>query len=59
MKFSLKSSPKAFTFISPANKKPYQLDYLFIPKDVKVKEIKLVMKTKFLIKSQDYRSFYQ
>ena len=38
---SLKFSPKAFTFISPANKKSYQLDYLFIPKDVKVDEIKV------------------
>nr|MDO8062481.1 hypothetical protein [Candidatus Freyrarchaeum guaymaensis] len=38
---SLKFGSKAFTFISPANKEPYQLDYLFIPRDIKINEIKV------------------
>ena len=33
---------KPHTFISPKNKKPYQLDYLFIPKEVKINEINVV-----------------
>ncbi len=56
---SLKFIPKAFTFISPANKKPYQLDYLFIPKDVKVEKIKVGDENEILIKSQDCPIIYQ
>lgn len=36
---STKYGPKAFTFITTTNKKPYQLDYLFIPENIKIHKI--------------------
>ena len=33
---------KSYTFVSLINKKPYQLDYLFIPKNMKINKINTV-----------------
>ena len=35
-----------FTFLAHSNKKPYQLDYLFIPKDIKLVDVKVGDKNK-------------
>jgi len=36
-----KYGENTFTFLARSNKKPYQLDYLFIPKDVKLVDVKV------------------
>ena len=35
-----------FTFLAHSNKKPYQLDYLFIPKNIKLIDVKVEDKNK-------------
>jgi len=36
-----KYGENAFTFLARSNKEPYQLDYLFIPKDIKLVDVKV------------------
>ena len=36
-----KYGENAFIFLARSNKEPYQLDYLFIPKDIKLVDVKV------------------